>query len=203
MELMHIDVRMNSEVTPEMLKESGADAVILATGSIPVMPKSIEGIEHPKTISGVDACLETKPVGEKIVIVGGGLVGCEIAFGYAKEGKKVTIVEALDEILNLNNVPGMNKSMLLDAFEHYGTKIYTGTKLKAVRDEGAVVELADGTEETIEADTVILSIGYRPLTSFAQELKGCGAEIIEIGDGKKVGNVLTCIRDAYEAVKNL
>ena len=203
MELMHIDVRMNTEVTPEMLKESGADAVILAIGSIPVMPKSIEGIDHPKTVSGVDACLETKPVGEKVVIVGGGLVGCEIAFGYVKEGKQVTIVEELNEILNLNNVPGMNKSMLLDAFEHYGTKIYTGTKLKAVRDEGAVVELPDGTEKTIEADTVIMSIGYRPLPSLAGELTNCGAEIIEIGDGRKVGNVLTCIKDAYEAVRNL
>ena len=203
MELMHIDVRMNTEVTPEMLKESGADAVILAIGSIPVMPKSIEGIDHPKTVSGVDACLETKPVGEKIVIVGGGLVGCEIAYGYVKEGKQVTIVEALNEILNLNNVPGMNKSMLLDAFEHYGTKIYTGTKLKAVRDEGAVVELPDGTEKTIEADTVIMSIGYRPLPSLAGELTNCGAEVIEIGDGRKVGNVLTCIKDAYEAVRNL
>ena len=120
-----------------------------------------------------------------------------------KEEKQVTIVEALDEILNLNNVPGMNKSMLLDAFEHYGTKIYTGTKLKAVRDEGAVVELADGRLETIEADTIILSIGYRPLNSFAEELKDCGLEIIEIGDGRKVGNVLSCIRDAYEAVRNL
>ena len=203
MKRMHIDVRMNTAVTPKMLKESGADAIILATGSVPVMPKSIEGIDHPKTISGVDACLETKPVGEKVVIVGGGLVGCEIAFGYVKEGKQVTIVEALDEILNLNNVPGMNKSMLLDAFEHYGTKIYTGTKLKAVRDEGAVVELPDGTEKTIEADTVIMSIGYRPLPSLAGDLTNCDAEIIEIGDGRKVGNVLTCIKDAYEAVKNL
>ena len=167
------------------------------------MPKSIEGIDHPKTVSGVDACLETKPVGEKIVVVGGGLVGCEIAFGYAKEGKDVTIVEALDEILKLNNVPGMNKAMLLDAFEHYGMKIYTGTKLKAVCDAGAVIELPDGTEETIEADIVILSIGYHPLPSLAAELQTCGAEIFEIGDGKQVGNVLTCIRDAYEAVMDL
>ena len=188
-----------------MVREMKPDAVILAVGSTPVMPRSIEGIDHPKTVSGVDACLGKKPVGEKAVIVGGGLVGCEIAFGYCKEGKDVTIVEALGEILSLNNVPGMNKAMLLDAFEHYGTRILTGTKLKGVRDEGAVVILPDGKEETIPADTVVLSVGYRPVKSMKEDLLmlNCGAEVIEIGDGRQVGNVLTCIRDAYEAVKDL
>ena len=61
--------------------------------------------------------MQTKPIGEKVVVVGGGLVGCEIAFGFAKEGKKVTIVEALDDILKVNDVPAMNKVMLKDAFE--------------------------------------------------------------------------------------
>ncbi len=200
-----IDVRLGTEVTPDMVKEMKPDAVILALGSTPVMPRSIEGIDHPKTVSGVDACLGKKPVGQRVVIVGSGLVGCEIAFGYCREGKDVTIVEALGEILSLNNVPGMNKAMLLDAFEHYGTRILTGTKLKGVRDEGAVVILPDGKEETIPADTLVLSIGYRPVKSMKEDLLmlNCGAEVIEIGDGRQVGNVLTCIRDAYEAMKDL
>ena len=88
---------------------------------------------------------------KKIVVVGGGLVGCEIAYGYTKEGKKVTIVEALDEIMKLNDVPLMNKIMLFDAFEYYGTKILTSTKLKAINDEGAVVITNDGQEKTIKA----------------------------------------------------
>lgn len=197
MELLSVDVRMNTEVSPEMLKSSGADTIILATGSVPVMPRSIEGIE--RAVSGVDALLDKKQIGDKAIIVGGGLVGCEIAYGYAKEGKDVTIVEALDQILKLGNVPGMNKAMLLDGFEYYGTKIYTGTKLKAVLEDGAVVVLPDGTEETLPADTVILSIGYRPIPSLKEGLKDCNAEVIEIGDGKQVGNVLTCVKDAYAA----
>ena len=197
MELLGIDIQMNTEATPEILRQAGADTIILATGSVPVMPRSIEGIE--KAVSGVDALLGKKPVGQKVVVVGGGLVGCEIAYGYAKEGRDVTIVEALDQILNLGSVPIMNKTMLLDGFEYYGTSIYTSTKLKSVLDDGAIVVLPDGNEKKLDADTVILSIGYRPLPSLKEELSCCDAEIIEIGDGRQVGNVLTCVKDAYES----
>ena len=202
MKKLDIDIRLNTEVTVKKLKEMGADTIILAVGSSPIMPK-IDGIDHPKTISGVDALLEKKPVGNKVIIVGGGLVGCEIAYGYAKEGKDVTIIEALDEIMKTNNVPAMNKVMLLDAFEYYGTKVLTSARLNAVNDDGAVVTLTDGTEITLEADNVIMSIGYRPQESMAEELAGCGAEIYEIGDGARVGNVMTCIRDAFEVTRNL
>ena len=203
MQRLNIDVKTNTAISVEELKASRADAIILATGSVPVMPKSIKGIDHPKTISGVEACMHTKPIGDKVVVVGGGLVGCEIAFGFVKEGKKVTIVEALDDILKVNDVPAMNKAMLKDAFEHYKTDVLTNTKLKEITDEGAIVELSDGTEKTIEADTVVISIGYRPVPSMASKLEGCGAEIYEIGDGKKVGNVLTSIKDAFEVAHNL
>ena len=201
MKLLNVDVRLNTEVNDDKLKHLNADAVILAAGSVPVMPRSIDGIE--KAVSGVDALLERKPVGNNVVIVGGGLVGCEIAYGYAKEGRQVTIVEALDQILNLNNVPGMNKAMLLDAFEYYGVQIYTGTRLKSVQDEGALVELPDGTEKKLAADTVILSIGYRPLPSMKESLSESGIAVYEIGDGHKVGNVMSCIAEAYETAVNI
>ena len=203
MKRLAIDVRLNTEVSAQELKDSGADAIILATGSVPVMPRSIPGIDREKAVSGVDALLGRKQVGEKVVVVGGGLVGCEIAYGYAKEGKQVTVVEALDEILKLNNVPGMNKTFLLDAFDYYHVSTRTSTKLAAVTDEGAIVEHEDGSRETLPADTVVLSIGYRPVKGLAEALKDCPAQVLEIGDGSQVGNVLTCIRDAYDAVAAL
>lgn len=202
MDRLGIDVRLNTEVSAEKLRSMDADAIILALGSVPVMPRSIQGIDHAKTISGTEACMGAE-VGQKVVVVGGGLVGCEIAYGYAKEGKEVTIVEALDDILMVNDVPQMNKLFLQDAFEYYGTRIMAATSLKAVTDEGATVTHKDGSEETIEADTVVMSIGYRPLPSMAAELAGCGAEVYEIGDGAHVGNVLTCIQDAYEVASTL
>ena len=189
---------------------SGAPALALATLAVEnkdnytyIAADTIAAGISEKAVSGVDALLGRKPVGNKVIIVGGGLVGCEIAYGYAKEGKDVTIVEALDQILNLNNVPAMNKTMLLDGFEFYSTRILTNTKLKTVLDDGAMVVLPDGKEEKLAADTVILSIGYRPLPSLKPELEDCGAEVIEIGDGRKVGNVLTSVNDAHEVACKL
>ena len=202
MELLDVEVRLHTPADAKLLRESGADAIILAVVSSPIMLR-IEGIDHPKAVFGVDALLGKKAVGEKVVVVGGGLVGCEIALGYEQEGKEISIVEALDEIMKTGDVPGMNKTMLLDAFEYYGTEILTNTRLKTVNDDGALVLMADGAEQTIPADTVIMSVGYRPLPSARTKLAGCGAEIYEIGDGSKVGNVLTCIRDAYEVAHNL
>ena len=127
MKLLDIDVRLNTEMTAEKLKEENADAVILALGSRPVIPK-IPGIE--RAVSGEDVLLGREPVGEKIIIVGGGLVGCEIAYGYAKDGKNVTIIETLDELMKTGNVPMMNKTMLFDGFEYYNTSVMTSARQK-------------------------------------------------------------------------
>lgn len=195
MKLMNIDVRLNCEMTADKINALGVDAVIPALGSSPVMPK-IKGCERENVISGEEALLGRKPVGERVIVVGGGLVGCEIAYGYAKEGRQVTIVEALDELMKRGDVPRMNKNFLLDAFTYYGTQICTSAKLTEVCDEGAVLELSDGTQQTIPCDTVIMSVGYRPLKSMKDELTA--KEVYEIGDGRQVGNVLTCIADAYK-----
>ena len=195
MKLLDIDVRLNCEMTAEKINALGADAVILALGSSPVMPK-IKGWERDNVISGEEALLGRKPVGERIIVVGGGLVGCEIAYGYAKEGRQVTVVEALDELMKHGDVPRMNKDFLLDAFAYYGTQICTSAKLTEVCDKGAVLESSDGTQQTIPCDTVIMSVGYRPLKSMKDELTA--KEVYEIGDGRQVGNVLTCIADAYK-----
>ena len=195
MKLLDIDVRLNCKMTAEKINALGADAVILALGSSPVMPK-IKGCERENVISGEEALLGKKTVGERVIVVGGGLVGCEIAYGYAKEGRQVTVVEALDELMKLNDVPHMNKDFLLDAFAYYSTQVCTCAKLTEVCDEGAVLEFPDGTQRTIPCDTVIMSVGYRPLRSMKDELTA--KEVYEIGDGRQVGNVLTCIADAYK-----
>ena len=97
----------------------------------------------------------------------------------------------------------MNKTFLLDAFDYYHVSTRTSTKLAAVTDEGTIVEHEDGSRETLPADTVVLSLGYRPVKGLAEALNDCPAQVLEIGDGSQVGNVLTCIRDAYDAVASL
>ncbi len=185
---LNVPVKLNSKATADMLKKSNADAVVLAVGSVPVMPR-ITGID--KAVSSIDALLGKSKIGQKVVVVGGGLVGCEMALEYAMEGKIVTVVEAIDSILSAGApVPIMNKMALEDLLDHYKVDIRTGSRIEEINDNESVITV-DGDRTTISADTVVIAIGFKSVSSRAQDLFGCGADIYEIGDGRKVGTVMS------------
>ena len=195
---------MNTEFTPELLKETKADAVVLAVGSYAIVPKWLPGVDHPKTVSCIEALMGEKPVGQKVVIVGGGMTGCELAYDLAREGKQVSIVEMAPDILMAGPPMPMANGMhlrLLLAANH--VELLTSTKIAAVTDDGAVVENAEGERKTLEADTVILAMGLKPNASLAAELQGEGVEVYEIGDGRQVVNIMNAIWDGYEVARNL
>lgn len=197
-----VDVRMGVEATPELIDGLAPDAVILANGSSAVMPP-IPGIDHPKTLGCIDALLHEERVGQRVVVVGGGLVGCEISLDLVNKGHDVTIVEALPSILSSGPaVPLPNAMYLHDAFAHHGTPILTSTRISSVTDAGAVVQGPDGVR-TLPADTVVIAVGFRPNPSLAPSLRGRGYEVFEIGDERRVGNILTAIWDAYEVAHTI
>jgi 2-enoate reductase len=202
-----VDVRMGEEATPEKVAELGANAVVLAAGSVPVMPRSIPGIDHPKAMSCNEALTDAghAKVGRRMVVVGCGLVGCEMALDYCRDGREVTIVEALPNILSVGpSVPSMNASYLRDGFAYHGTTVLTGTRLSAVTDKGVEVEdAATGERRTLAADTVVLALGFRPAESHAAEFAAPGVDVYEIGDGRQVGNIMTAIWEAYEVARGL
>ena len=204
LELLEIPVHMNTAVDAELLKSLKPDAVILAVGSYAIMPKWLEGVDHEKSVSCIDALMGNKPVGQNVVIVGGGMTGCELGYDLAREGKKVQIVEMAPDILMAGPpmpiANGMHLRMLLGAT---GVELLTSTKIAAINDEGAVVETADGEKKTLPADTVILAMGLRPENSLAADLRGEGMEIFEIGDGRQVVNIMNAVWDGYEVAKNL
>ena len=197
-----VDVCMGVEATPELIDGLDPDAVILANGSSPVMP-NIPGIDHPKALGCIDALLHEDRIGKRVVVVGGGLVGCEISLDLIHKGHDVTIVEALPQILSSGPaVPLPNTMYLHDAFAYHKTPILTGTRIAGITDEGAVVEGADD-ERTLPADTVVIAVGFRPNPSMAPDLRGHGYEVHEIGDERRVGNILTSIWDAYEVARTI
>jgi 2-enoate reductase len=204
MEDLEIPVHLNTAVTPELLKELKPDSVIMALGSYAIMPKWLEGVDHAKSVSCIEALMGEKPVGDKVVVVGGGLTGCELAYDLAREGKKVQVVEMAPDILMagppMPMANGMHLRLLLaDA----GVELLTSTKIAAINDDGAVVETAEGEKKTLDADTVILAMGLRPNNSFAAELEGEGMEIYEIGDGRQVVNIMNAVWDGYEVARTL
>lgn len=201
---LNIPVYMNTPISADDIRKLGVDAAVFAIGSSPVMPK-INGIDHEKTITCVDALLGTRETGQKVVVVGGGLVGCEVALDLAQHGKEVTVVEKMDEILSpvTSMIPVMNRMMLIDLLEHYKVNVITGYGISEVNDEGAVIQADGKDEKTLPADTVVMSVGFRPNPSMASELQGSGIEIYEIGDGRKVGTIMSSIWDAYEVARSI
>lgn len=201
-ELKELDVtiEMNREVCAKCLKDMEADAIVLATGSVPSMPP-IEGLE--KAIVSVDAIRNPEQLGHKVVIVGGGLVGCELAYDEAKQGKEVVIVEALEKILSAGMpAPLPNAQMLGDLFAYHNVTILAGHKLVKVTDTGVVLENAEGTVE-VTADSVVNAMGFKPGKSLKEELEGIGAAVYEIGDAKAAKTIMAAIWDGYDVASNI
>ena len=201
LEKKKVPVHLNMEFTADMLDGTEFDTVILAVGASPVVPKSIPGIE--KAVTAVEHLEENTKTGENVVVVGAGVIGCETAVDLAKHGRKVTLVDMTDDILCGEFIPLQQKMMLRDMVEHYGVQKCLGHKLAEVTDNGVKVEdKNDQTVGEIGADTVILAMGMRPNASIRETLIGKGVEIYEIGSGRKNGNIINAIHEAFEVVYN-
>lgn len=200
--MLPVKIHTGEAVTADQLKEMGADVIILATGSTPVMPR-VPGMDDPKVIGCMDAFDHPEKVGHRVIVIGGGLVGCEMALDYAQEGKSVTVVEALPKILSAGiPSPIPNGQMIPDLFEYHHVNVLEGHKLSAVVDGKAILD-CDGQKKEVEADTVVIAVGFRPAPSMAQELGDCGAAVYEIGDGQQVSTILHAVWDGYEVGNNI
>lgn len=176
----------------------GADAVINATGSQAIIPSYVKGKEN--TITGVDALLGREEVGQKVVIVGGGLVGAELALHLEEQGKQVTIIEMLPEILSSGKtVPLMNKMCLADIINSKSIDVKTNCKLISAEKEYAEAEY-NGEVIQIPADTIIIAAGFQPNDDLYKELHG-EIEMYNIGDSKNVANIKNAVWDAYEVAR--
>lgn len=197
-----VEIHTGETVTSEQLRNMGADVIILATGSVPVMP-NVPGMDDKKVLGCMEAFAHPEKVGQKVMVIGGGLVGCEMALDYAQDGKEVMVVEALPKILSagiLSPIP--NGQMIPDLFEHHHVTMLEKHRLSAVED-GKVILESDGQKKVLDADTVVIAVGFRPAPSMAQELQGCGAVVYEIGDGQKVSTILHAVWDGYEVGNNI
>ena len=197
-----VEIHTGETVTSGQLRNMDADVVILAAGSVPVMTK-VPGIDDKKVIGCMEAFAHPEKVGQKVIVIGGGLVGCEMALDYAQDGKEVTVVEALPKILSAGiPSPIPNGQMIPDLFEHHHVTVLENHRLSAVED-GRVILESDGQKKALDAGSVVIAVGFRPVPSMAQELQGCGAVVYEIGDGQKVSTILHAVWDGYEVGNNI
>ena len=200
LERLRVPVYLNTRVTKEMVLESDCDAVIVATGS---RPKMFSLGDDEKVYCAEQVLMNQKDPGDKVVVVGGGLVGCEMALDLAQKGKKVTILEALPKIMAVNGpICSANKEMLEELLPFHGVDIICNAKVTGFQD-GAVSYEADGKAEKLDADSVILSVGYRSADELYHELEFDVADLYLLGDAGKVSNIMYAIWDAFEVANHI
>ena len=182
-----IDVRLNTEIKD--IASLKADEIIIATGAVARKPP-IPGIEH--SIEAVDY-LEGKPVGNNVVIIGGGLSGCEIAYDLYNKEKKPVIVEMKNDLMAVRGLCLANSSYLRDFFEANKVPVHLESTVRRITPDSVVIARKDGREETIPADSVIVSVGYTPAP-----LAGKSRHVRIVGDADKVGNLRTVVWKAWK-----
>ena len=197
---LRVPVYLNHEVTKDEILAGDYDAVILATGSV---PKRFSLGDDARVYTASQVLLKEKDCGDSAVIVGGGLVGCETALWLRQQGKKVTIVEALDKILAVNGpLCHANKDMLERLVPYRGIQVVAGARVKEYRNGILTADTADG-EKAIPCDSVILAVGYREEDSLYRQIEFDVPELYLLGDAKKVSNIMYGIWDAFEVANHI
>ena len=189
------DIRMETACTREILDEIKPDAVIIAVGAHPVKPP-IKGID--RAMNALEAYHNMDRIGKRVVLAGGGLVGCEVGLHLAGRGHEVTVVE-MQEMMAFETF-GYYRNALLDEMDKRGLKQMLHTKVLEFTAEGVVVE-RDGRAELVPADTCIYSMGMKADQASVQEILKMAGDIktYVIGDCDKAGKAGDAIHGGYEA----
>ena len=196
-----ITVKLNTEMTPELLAAEEPDAVILALGASPITP-NVPGIDLPNVVQAVDVDENMDLAGERVVIIGAGLTGSETALSLAHHGRKVTaVVRRTKQALMMEQ--GIN---LLKAYIYTGdagVEYVENASLAEVTPEGAVVAFKDGTTQLLPCDTVILSVGLEKPEAAVDAMRTVCPETYVIGDFKKPRVINDAVREAFFAAMNI
>lgn len=192
-----IKVRLMKEATAQEVIKGNYDKVILATGSSAAMPP-IEGLEH--AVSSTDVLLGNVESGDRIVVVGGGLVGCEVAAYMKETAEEVTIVEILDDILLLADHCRNNDQHLRDMLQERDVKIVAPGKVTKIDADSLTYE-QNGEKKTIDCDQVIIAAGYNSNDSLESQLEGKVKSLNVIGDASSPRKIMTAVHEAYHAIR--
>lgn len=196
-----IHLMLNTAPTPEEVKAAQYDAVIVAVGGEPLILQ-IPGMKGPNTITATDCYGQEANLGENLVVIGGGQVGCETALHLATLGKQVTILEMQSELAP--DASPTHRAELLQEMNDNDSLFYvTGGRCSCVEPDGVRYLDAVGTEQKLMADQVIIATGIIPKTGLADSFLGTAPKVIPVGDCVKARTVEYAMKDACYTALNL
>jgi 2-enoate reductase len=196
-----LEVRTGVEADADLIRAENPEVTIIATGSKPIIPK-VPGAGIGKVVTATDLLRGKERPGKEILVLGGGLIGCETALWLAQQGSRVTIVEILPDLL-AGGIPvqHMNRLMLLDLLRFHRVEALTGTSLLEISPEGAVLRGKDTPRRKLPADTVVLALGLTPEQDLYRSLQGQIPNLFLIGDSRSAQNIMNSVWDAYEVAR--
>jgi len=194
-----VKVRLGQEIGAAFIGRERPDVVIMATGTRPIIP-DIPGVRGVNVVTAVQVLNGEKDVGKRVIIVGGGMVGCETAEFLAEKGKEVTILEMLERVGA--DIGRTVRWIVMGRLRDAGVRMETGTKVVEITGNG--VRASRNEElEFFEGDTVVLAVGLEPDKEMAQELEGKVSSLYPIGDCVEARKVIQAIEDGFRVAREI
>jgi len=192
---MDVKVRLREEATVSVVEEGKPDAVIIATGARAIIPE-IPGVDSKNVATAIDVLSSNKGTGRSVVIIGGGLIGCETAEFLSQKGKEVTIIEMLPLIGA--DIAGFNRWVILDRLKASGIRMETNMKVEEITESGVNVA-RDEITQFIQADSVVIATGMRSNDDLAKQLEGKISSLYLAGDCVEPRQVKQAIKEGFDA----
>lgn len=194
-----VEIRLNTEVTPDYVTSENADALIIAVGSTPLVPP-IPGLNGPNVVIVNNYYKQKDKVTEDVVVFGGGLAGCECAIHLGMEGKRVHLVEMRDMLAPDANV--RHRPLMLKELDKYVT-VHTGYRGLEVRTDGILCETHTGEQILVPGTSVICALGQRSRTDMVDALQDTAPFVRVIGDASRVSTITNAVYWGYHAALDI
>ena len=206
-----VEIARSSEVTAELIAEMEKegmlpDVFVVATGGSPFIPE-VHGVKGSNVVTFLDVVADEAEIGERVVVVGANIIGCEVAILLAQQGKRVTLLElpgfCTGSDLDGLNVEGNIWAATEQELDKPNITLVTAAKLTAITDKGASVEDNSGKRLSLDADTVVLSLGFTSENKLAKHLTSKGKEVYTIGDASKTRKIKDAAYEGFLAASRI
>lgn len=195
-----VRIELGKAATIALVEEMKPDVVILATGRTLVIPQ-IPGLDGSNAVTAEDVLITKATVGEKVVIIGGNMVGCETADFLTEKGKKVTIIETRREMAT-DMIP-VFREIFLDKLAAKSVTMLVDVKDEEVNAKGICLTTGDSKKLLVEADTIVLAAGVKPNTNLLEGLQGKVPEVYSVGDCVEPRRILEAIAEGSAVVRTI
>jgi NADPH-dependent 2,4-dienoyl-CoA reductase/sulfur reductase-like enzyme len=191
-----VKVILSTKATAALIKAEKPDVLIAAVGAEPYIP-DISGLKRANAVIASDIDTGKVSTGETVVVAGAGLVGCETALLLAQQGKKVTVIDMIEESEIAVDAGIAPRAELQEQLRQLGAEFKVRVTLEEVNAEGAVVVDKNSKRFTIPADTVVLALGYQARTELVKSFEKLAREVYVVGDCREPRNLMAAIHDGF------